>query len=237
VSAHPFFDYVSKLRDAQIVSPLSTEVLAYDAAVARWKNSTLTSSTEGVWNFSTNLTQADPGSGKLRVNNAVFLSATSIAISKFSIQGIDRSNVLQALKSGDQLFLQDKTAATTWIRYNVTANSIDNLSWFQIPVAAVEGSGTTPGNNDDLIVSFQSSGAGGGGGGPGFVTGETPSGAINGINQNYVTGSVFIVGSLVVYANGLRMRSGPDYVVTGAQNFQMVTPLTTGDNLMIDYRT
>jgi hypothetical protein len=119
VSAHPFFDYVSKLRDAAVSNPLNAEVLAYNAALAKWKNVT----------------------------------------------------------------------------------------------------------------------AGGGGGGPGFVTGETPSGAINGINQDYVTGSVFITGSLVVYANGLRMRSGPDYVVTGSQNFQMVTPLTTGDNLMIDYRT
>jgi hypothetical protein len=120
MGAQPFFDFVSKLRDAQIVSPVSSEVLTYDAAVARWKNST---------------------------------------------------------------------------------------------------------------------GGGGGGGGPGFVTGEIPSGNINGVNKDYVTGSVFIVGSLVVYANGLRMRSGPDYVVTGSQNFQMVTPLTTGDNLIIDYRT
>jgi hypothetical protein len=120
VSAHPFFDFVSKLRDASIAAPTEAQMLAFDAAIAKWKNVTV---------------------------------------------------------------------------------------------------------------------SGGGTGVVGFITGETPSGAINGINKDYVTATVFVSGSLIVYVNGLRMRSGPDYAVTGSQNFQMVTALITGDTLIIDYRT
>lgn len=67
------------------------------------------------------------------------------------------------------------------------------------------------------------------------ITGEVPTGAINGINRDYITANIFASGSLQVYANGLRMRQGADYNITGAQNFNMLQALLTGDSLIVDY--
>jgi hypothetical protein len=77
--------------------------------------------------------------------------------------------------------------------------------------------------------------AGGGGGGGITIVGEIPQGAINGLNKSYVTTSSFQPSSLEVYVNGLRMRDGPDYSITGVKTFQMVEALLTGDNLQVDY--
>ena len=40
MSAQPFFDFISKLRDAAVSNPLNTEVLTYNAALSKWKNAT-----------------------------------------------------------------------------------------------------------------------------------------------------------------------------------------------------
>jgi hypothetical protein len=67
------------------------------------------------------------------------------------------------------------------------------------------------------------------------ITGEVPTGAINGVNRDYVTASIFVSGSLQVYVNGLRLRQGADYNITGAQNFNMLQALLVGDSLIVDY--
>lgn len=74
-------------------------------------------------------------------------------------------------------------------------------------------------------------------GGAGFtgVVGEVPTGLINGTNRNYTTASAFQTGTLGVYVNGLRMRTGPDFTITGANSFQMVQALLTGDSIYVDY--
>jgi len=67
------------------------------------------------------------------------------------------------------------------------------------------------------------------------VVGEIPAGLINGTNLAYTTANIFQSGTLAVYVNGLRMRIGPDYTITGAQSFNMVSALLTGDSLSVDY--
>ena len=75
----------------------------------------------------------------------------------------------------------------------------------------------------------------GGGGLASLVTGEVPTGAINGSNVDYITANVFQIGSLEVFVNGLRMRVTWDYNITGSKNFRMIIALLTGDNLVVDY--
>jgi hypothetical protein len=68
-----------------------------------------------------------------------------------------------------------------------------------------------------------------------LVTGEVPTGAINGTNLDYVTSSVFQTGSLEVFVNGLRQRLTADYTITGVKNFHMLQALLTGDSLITNY--
>jgi|SRR5215475_562648 len=89
-------------------------------------------------------------------------------------------------------------------------------------------------NNAKVWKRIQCYGAGGAGG-VALIVGETPSGAINGSNKDYTTANGFQIETLSVFVNGLHMRAGPDFTITGTQNFQMVQALLTGDSLSVDY--
>jgi hypothetical protein len=84
-----------------------------------------------------------------------------------------------------------------------------------------------------LMAETVSPGVGAGGAAP--ITGETPQGAINGVNVTFVTSQSFRNNSLAVYLDGLRMRAGVDFNVTGNTTFQMVTAPLVGDSITVDY--
>jgi hypothetical protein len=74
--------------------------------------------------------------------------------------------------------------------------------------------------------------------GVGFVDGETPTGAVNGVNTVFTlaqTPSPTI--SLAVYRNGLRVKSGTNYTATGNSiTFVAGSVPQTGDILQCSYR-
>lgn len=70
------------------------------------------------------------------------------------------------------------------------------------------------------------------------VRNEVPAGAINGTNTFYMIAAAFTPGSLNVYVNGQRMKSGSgnDYVENATlTGFTMQYALQTGDVLFVDY--
>jgi hypothetical protein len=67
------------------------------------------------------------------------------------------------------------------------------------------------------------------------IWGETPVGAINGINLNYTSANPYRPNLLAVYLNGLRLRRTSDYNETGSQSFQFVSAPLAGDSISIDY--
>jgi hypothetical protein len=78
-------------------------------------------------------------------------------------------------------------------------------------------------------------GSGVGGTGTIQVWGETPTGAINGVNLTYTSANPYSPGLLAVFLNGLRLRRSADYNETGAQSFAFLTAPLVGDSLSIDY--
>jgi hypothetical protein len=67
------------------------------------------------------------------------------------------------------------------------------------------------------------------------VWGETPSGTIDGVNNNYTSLYAYSPTSLAVFLNGLRQRRTADYAETGSNSFSFVTAPLPGDSLSIDY--
>jgi hypothetical protein len=65
--------------------------------------------------------------------------------------------------------------------------------------------------------------------------GETPAGAIDGINKDYTSANAYRSGMLAVYLNGLRQRRSADYSESGTSAFQFVTAPLPGDSISIDY--
>lgn len=69
------------------------------------------------------------------------------------------------------------------------------------------------------------------------VSGQTPTGSVNGSNTVFQTGSNYIAGSLEVYKNGVRLKPGVgnDYAEASASTFTMVTAPATGTQIIVDY--
>lgn len=68
-----------------------------------------------------------------------------------------------------------------------------------------------------------------------YVIGESPSGALDGVNTIYTTTGNFMENSLSVFLNGLRLQQFVDYVVPMVNGFQMNYPPLGGDTLVVDY--
>jgi hypothetical protein len=66
---------------------------------------------------------------------------------------------------------------------------------------------------------------------------ETPSGDIDGVNATFQTSSEFEDGTLIVYLNGLRQRSGlsNDYQIINQQSFSFFSAPLPGDFVLVDY--
>lgn len=78
-------------------------------------------------------------------------------------------------------------------------------------------------------------GGGGGGAGINIVTGEVPTGSINGSNLVFTLASTYNTGSTMVYLNGIRCELGLDYTETTGHTITFSTAPSTGDDLRVDY--
>ncbi len=100
--------------------------------------------------------------------------------------------------------------------------------------------GATGSLGDCVRVDGSSGTCGGGGGGilPSYADGELPGGAINGVNTAFsLSNAPSPAASLDVYRNGLYMRQGVDYLVSGTVlTFFLGSVPQAGDILSASYR-
>lgn len=68
-----------------------------------------------------------------------------------------------------------------------------------------------------------------------FVDQEVPTGTIDGSNPTFLILNVPLVGSVKLYLNGLRLKSGLDYTLSSL-TITMTTIPYSGDVLLADYR-
>ena len=125
----------------------------------------LTTSTGGaamlgsVWEFDSNTTASDPGSGKFRLNNATQSSATAMYVSQTSGNGVDYAGVFGAMRSGDRLYVQDEEDSSRFHILTLTGTGTDNGAWWTFPLT-VEDSGSDLVNaKDDGFIFHWTSGA------------------------------------------------------------------------------
>ena len=129
--------------------------IRYDATTARWRIVTpppAVAPLTGEWQFDNTTTMADPGAGNFRNNNATIGSVTSIAISDETKPGVDASNILAGLASGDQLYLQNKEDASEFLVFNITGTT-DNTTWWQID-GTVNASGSNFTDGKEFLITF-----------------------------------------------------------------------------------
>lgn len=112
------------------------------------------------YNFDSSTTDADPGSGDLRLNNATPASATTIYFDNNNRSGVDISSWLNTFDdtgaSGGRgyLHIMDAAAPTTVFRiYLVTGSVVDGTGYRKVSVTHVTGAGSFT-NGNELLVSF-----------------------------------------------------------------------------------
>ncbi len=86
------------------------------------------------YQFSTNVTMADPGNGFIRVNNAAMNLATELAVNENTRLLVNVDNVWGSLRSGDVVSLYDETRGSEGLYYILTADPVDNGTWWQMSV-------------------------------------------------------------------------------------------------------
>jgi hypothetical protein len=136
------------------------------------------------FNFSTNTTDADPGSGFFRLNNATHASATEVYVSTLNAAGgtisgwIDTFDDSTSTNKGILTIRQTSSPNTIWRKYNVTGSVVASGSYRKITISSVSGNGTF--TSGLCFISFSPSGNigdSGGATGPEGPTGATgPSG-------------------------------------------------------------
>jgi len=117
----------------------------------------------GIWRWTTGTGAV--ASGQVGANTASWASATILNIAKTTDPGLDATNLLSALQSGDAVYLQEQDDSTRWGRYTLGA-ATDNGTYMSFPLTFVKGSASMPLNNRQVEVMFTAGGAGGGAPGP-----------------------------------------------------------------------
>ncbi|UCI24572.1 hypothetical protein [Mesorhizobium sp. B2-8-5] len=160
------------------------------------------------YTFSTSTTDADPGNGTLRLNNANAASATAAYIDNLDSSGATVSGVLDGFDDSTnavkgQLTLRSKASAAIAYVYNVTGSVVDGTGYRKLTLACVSGAGTLPNTTDGIWLIFARAGDKGADGlGSGDFTGPASSAADNIVTFAGTTGkagkdSGVAVGSLV----------------------------------------
>ncbi len=102
------------------------------------------------WRFDTSIVEANPGSKRLRFDNATPASVTKLFINDIANSNADASTLLGALTSGDRIYVQEANDATAFLLATVTGVT-DNIGWFTIDVTPTS-VGALPSNNRDVGV-------------------------------------------------------------------------------------
>jgi hypothetical protein len=110
------------------------------------------------WKFKEPTAAADPGSGQFRLNSAVASGITEIYVNDETNNGIDASNFLNIIDTGDIIYIQQNDDASRALLFSVSAATTDNTGWFTIPVEYLQGS-TLPKKDKICGWIFASTGA------------------------------------------------------------------------------
>jgi hypothetical protein len=152
-----------------------------------------------------------PVGNQLRMNNPTQNLATKLWASETSVDGMDVSTGLGRIVAGIQIYIQDFDDAAKWIKFTVTADSIDKGTYWEIGVAYHSG----PANLPFQKVEFQPIA-------PGTV-GVPPGGTAD---------QVLVKTSSTDYAVAWAARA-PVRRTLNAQTGTTYTPVVGDENLMV----
>ena len=101
------------------------------------------------WQFSTLTANADPGPGRVRLNDANENQATFMYLDPLAANGTDYYSTLVAVRDNDAVEVKELNSGR-WHRYWITGDALDNVGWLTVPIAFADSSGPPPQELVDL---------------------------------------------------------------------------------------
>ena len=144
------------------------------------------------YTFSTTTTDADPGAGIVRYNNATLASVTEIYIDNADSDTNDVSAFLDTWTAGT-LLVRDGTTATKYAIFTVTGVA-DSTGYRTLTVSHVD-SGTLPSDAASLVVEYAQKGATGATGAAGATGATGAAGATGATGAAGATGATGAAGA------------------------------------------
>jgi len=95
----------------------------------------------GVWRGSNNTSIEEPGSGQLRLDALQASSATNLAISAFTDNGVDYKHVFANTLPGDTVKIQDQSNSDSWVHFEIAATVMPfqvQADWWAVPVTLLD---------------------------------------------------------------------------------------------------
>ncbi|MGA2001674.1 MAG: hypothetical protein ABSG52_16955, partial [Terriglobales bacterium] len=188
------------------------------------------------YTFSTTTTDADPGNGKLRLDNATQNSATVIRANLQDSNAADWTSVLNGFADSTntvkgQIRLVKSSDPTKWLLFNVSALA-QPAGYRNVTVAEIGGSGADPFVDGDVIsLYFDRAGDAGTAGAAGPTGPQGPQGVQGAQGPQGATGAQGPAGSAApVYAlsNGSYSGSAPANTGTYSSGATPANPTYTG---------
>ena len=113
-----------------------------------------------MWGYNNTITDADPGAGLFRLNNAALASVTEMYIADDNQSSVDLSAMVQSLGVGANLYLSNPNVKTDSACFTVSGAIVNNTGYSTIPLTFKD-SGTSAFTSGTIIsFSFISMGTG-----------------------------------------------------------------------------
>ena len=138
---------------------------AANSATAAANSAALGSVFSAGYNFDTTLTDADPGSGNLRFNNATPASITELYMDYEDSSATSKQNLLSVLQDGNTVIIERKDDPQSFIIVLTMDTITDETGYYKAVCTYVDHAGTLPTNGQELSVRFVPAAGGSGGGG------------------------------------------------------------------------
>ena len=91
--------------------------------------------------FSTTITDTNPGTGKLQIDNAAKANATFLYINKYTLSNIDLYDTLLSLRIRDVVTLSLSTNITDYVKYYVSGTALDGTTYIKVPLTKITSTG------------------------------------------------------------------------------------------------
>lgn len=103
------------------------------------------------YDWNTDITDSDPGTGEIKIDNATYGSATFIYISKVNKLGTVMNDRIESLRENDTITIGAEGDGTKFIRFTMSGDITGAVGYYKIPVNSIEDSGTLIAADDVLF--------------------------------------------------------------------------------------